>query len=451
MNRNTFAIILSFVIPMVGMSQETSIDDIYFKPSDAKVIDKESRNSNRQVANYKNGAKEIVFIERGHEKQNSVQNSEQITGTVLAHANDSLQNLNQSGNESDTEYAARIHRFHSPNGSNVTNNYYYDQSYDNGYNNAYYNWNYSPYAYSDWGWGSNWYHPYGSFYSPWGYSGYNNWYGYGMGGFYGGFSSGFYGCGYYGAYNYPYYGGYYGYSPYCGNYWGSSSYIYRNSNRSEADRRAYNNTGGTSRRVGESLPTSQIVNSRESSVNSSRAFTQISGSRTGSPYESVGRSGSRSASLLVNSGSRNSADGTPMVQDRSANRSSIGGFESRVSDPSSRVSTINTRPRTTNYSSSYPSEGVAGARTSNSIGYESRGNYSSSSRTNEGSYSSNTNTRTYYNTSSPTRNNTSNYVIRNSSPSYSRGSSGGNYSAPASSGSSSSSRSSGSSSGNGRR
>mgnify|MGYP001160713735 FL=1 len=107
-------------LPGYGQKNKASIDDVYFSWDDAKNAAKMSTESNKKP-NTKNGAKEIIFIDRNEDAQN---NSSRL---LIAKANDSttvdsdtlaadegyyLRDFN--GSESDYEYAERIRRFHNP-------------------------------------------------------------------------------------------------------------------------------------------------------------------------------------------------------------------------------------------------------------------------------------------------------------------------------------------------
>ncbi|MFA5045976.1 MAG: hypothetical protein WC542_08610, partial [Paludibacter sp.] len=204
---------LALLVPVAGICQSNStfIDDIYYKPSDAKL--EQTARVNKKVPNKKNGAKEIIYIERQSPDANQVGD----TATVLAQANDSTENYNDStvynqdkgyylngfnGNESDLEYAERIRRFHNPKytifiGDPRFNDIYFLNSSDwNVYidststyayvtptwtNPYWWDYNNRPYSYGGWG-----YSPY-SYYNSWDPWGFNNFYGpYGMyGGMYG--------------------------------------------------------------------------------------------------------------------------------------------------------------------------------------------------------------------------------------------------------------------------
>jgi len=94
MKRNNFLIMLCLLFPLVGMGQNQTalIDDIYFKASDAKIIDKTQnvrQTSNRQSINFKNGAKEIIFIEKKSTKPDIVHD----TVYVVGQASDIKQNI----------------------------------------------------------------------------------------------------------------------------------------------------------------------------------------------------------------------------------------------------------------------------------------------------------------------------------------------------------------------
>jgi len=171
MKRTTFIIALTLLVPLVGMGQSPSsvTDDIYFKPSDAKIVQKARKNN--EAPNYKNGAKEIIYIDR-----ESNQPITPDTTYVLAQANDSTENYDQqgeylngfNGTESDLEYAERIRRFHNPRYTihigdpNYNDIYFLNNSDWNVYvdgtyayvtptwtNPYWWNYNYSPY--SSWG------------------------------------------------------------------------------------------------------------------------------------------------------------------------------------------------------------------------------------------------------------------------------------------------------------
>ena len=63
MKRFKYLILLTLLVPIAGISQNngTFIDDIYYKPSDIKIVQSTPKSISQTK---KNGAKEIVFIER---------------------------------------------------------------------------------------------------------------------------------------------------------------------------------------------------------------------------------------------------------------------------------------------------------------------------------------------------------------------------------------------------
>ena len=142
MKRTTIITIISLLIPILGIGQTktTIVDDVYMKPSDVKTQQTDQPQKTRPVTNYKNGAKEIVYIERtnpdtkvihdtvyvvgqSNENRENVYNKEgHDTVYVVGQANDSTEmNREQghylngfNGTESDMEYAERIRKFHNP-------------------------------------------------------------------------------------------------------------------------------------------------------------------------------------------------------------------------------------------------------------------------------------------------------------------------------------------------
>ena len=85
MKRSTFIFMLTLLIPLVGISQNkaTFIDDIYFKPGDETAIQKIG--VNKPTPNYKNGAKEIIYIERDNVNVKTDNDT-----LVLGHTSDNL-------------------------------------------------------------------------------------------------------------------------------------------------------------------------------------------------------------------------------------------------------------------------------------------------------------------------------------------------------------------------
>lgn len=466
MKRTTIIIIISFLIPILGMSQtkSTIVDDLYLKPGDAKAQQTTQSQLNQQTQNtkpiskYKNGAREIIYIERENpnskvihdtvyvdgkayidgqvNKSSDNRNKEGIHDTiyVVGQENDSIENNQEQGyylngfkgTESDLEYAERIRRFHNPKYEIFAGDPRYNDIYflnDNDWNvyidgsyayvtptwtNPYWwNYNYSPYGYGYWGLGigfNNWF-------SPWGYDSFYGGYGYGYGDYYG------YGYGYGG------YGGY-GYNNWGNNWYGRNND--RNPTHDEGMRRDVSNLSGAGRVGG-------INNSAQSMIGGG-------GYSSSNPYTVVSNTGLRAGSQnpVKTTGTRiNNPSNTSTTRILSTNRNGIGlvrtgglrnlsSYQNNNRTTGSRTITsytINTTPRTNrNTLSSNPMIVNSGAsRVSNSTNtYTNSGNYSTGTRS----------------SSSPVNYNSS---ISRSSSSYSSGNS--SYS------SGSSSRSSGSYSG----
>jgi hypothetical protein len=505
MKHNHFLILLCWLFPLVGISQNqvSTFDDIYFKANDAKNIEKTQivkQTPNQQSINYKKGAKEIVFIEKKIIKPAIVHDTVYVVGQasdmkqnfesekrnfkdkngdsqlvihdtiyVTEQLNDSIDyNSDQghylngfNGNQTDLEYAERIRRFHNPRYAifigdpryndiyflnNNDWNVYVDDSYayvtPTWTNPYWWNYNLNPYGYGNWGWGFG-----NSWYSP--YSYYSGWYNpWGYNGFYGGFG-GYYGDyfgydGYYG-YGYPYYG--YGY----GNWMG---YNNRNENYNEANRRSQTNYNGHNRLGGLRIEASgSMIGGSYNTGTSGNQFTIVSGDRT------ISQAGNSSVPRSMISPSRtvsNQTNGIGLVR----NTGTRGIYNQNNTNGNSVTRTnnynINTQPRTYTTTSTNLPTGNYISRQSSSTNSTYRGNYSASTR------SSSSNTII----SSPSRGNystgNSSGVSRSYSPpastgssTYNSGSSGSSYSSGSSSSGSSSGggRSSGSSgsSGGGRR
>lgn len=262
--KTTISLIVLLACLSVYLPGQDLVDDVYFKPSDAqKITQRESVKITRP--NYKNGAKEIIYIDSRDNKDLVLTNdSIYLLGEIndsIAYTENSEENFNEDegyylndfkGSASDLEYAERIRRFHNPkftihiSDPRYTDIYFLDDYDWNVYIDGSYAWvtptwtnpfwdNYfwRPYSYNSWYWRNSWYSPY-SYYnswygSPWHGGYYGNYYG-GWGGYYGG---------YYGWSN-PYYNDYwsYNYNPY---YWGGGSWSgvsSRNKNYNEATRRS---------------------------------------------------------------------------------------------------------------------------------------------------------------------------------------------------------------------
>ncbi|MDP4240218.1 MAG: hypothetical protein Q8904_12180 [Bacteroidota bacterium] len=453
MKRSTLITILSLLIPLLGMSQTKAayVDDIYLKPGDAKAqMSVQNQDTKEKTPQYKNGAKEIVYIERDSPNNKVVHDTVYVVGQanevrqntssnvingivhdtiyVVGQANDSTENNREQGyylngfkgTESDMEYAERIRRFHNPryeifiadpryNDIYFLNDYDWNVYVDGSYayvtptwtNPAWWNYNFSPYSYGGYGW-----------YSPWGY---NNFYGgFGFGGYFGDYFG--YG-GYYG-YGYPYYGYGYGY----GNWgYGYDGYWGGGKRHEDADQRLRNG-----------------ISSREGGYGYNSSRTVASSRETSNPYTVIrGSNASRTKNLNTTS-SRPVPNGIGSIRSQFSSRSLNRGLtgSSYTTTTRSSIPTINTRPRTTNYNSNNISNYSSRSVNSNSSPSPVRSTITSRSTYSTGNNSS------YY------RSNNS-VSSRSSSSSYSSGSSGSSGGSYSGGGSSSGSRSSGG--GGGRR
>ena len=288
------------------------IDDIYVTPNDAQMVNEikaaeraKERKETEQSAVYRNGAREIVFIDQYGNKTTAVSDTVYIVDNEVYADSDTKDEgyyINGfSGSQSDLEYAERIRRFHNPRYTITIADPGYNDIYflDNNYWNVYvdgmyatitptwtnpYSWNYqwAPYSYSSWAWRHNWGYPsWGSYYGlydPW-YSGYgwggwhNPWYSgyYGMGGYYG------YGYGY--GYGSPYYGGHYGWGgyPYYGGYYGYSNY---NSNYDQANRRSISSDRYTASGLRSNDTRRSAVMSGNRATTRSNDFTRVATDRS---------------------------------------------------------------------------------------------------------------------------------------------------------------------------
>jgi len=446
MKRFSVISLLVLLIPIagIGQNQNTFLDDIYFKPSDANKIQKIQ--VNKQKSSYKNGVKEIVFIER----ESPTSTTTASDTTILSQIYDSIPNDSQNtgyylnefnGNESDKEYAERIRRFHNPKYSIFIGDPRYNDVYF--LNNS--DWNVyvdDSYAYVTPTWTNPywWNYNYGPMYGSWGYNNYSP--DYGFGGWnnypwsynnfygYGGFG-GYYGYGYPYCYYGGYYGGYYGYGG--GNLGGISS---RNKNYDESNRRAttnYNNRGTTRLGGTRSDAASSTINAGGNGTTQGRnPYTIISGSASNS---------NANTRLLTNTTRRtvlNQGNGIGLVRNTTNRVFNNSTNISSNLNTNSRTSTINTQPRTYRTTSNSVSAGNYTTQDNNSTTVSSfRNSNSSITHLNTSSGSS---------TVSPSR---GNYSSGSSSSGVSRSSSSPTYTAPSSSSyssgsSSSSSRSSGS-------
>lgn len=472
-----FFILIYFIIfgLSLGFAQSGKIiDDIYVTPNDAQMVqevksvrkDKMNKVESQQSTVYRNGAREIVFIDQNGNRTTAVSDTVYIVdGEVIA---DSLavENENQEdgyylngfkGSKSDLEYAERIRRFHNPKYTitiadpGYNDIYFLDDNYWNVYvdgmyatitptwNNPYwFNYQYSPYSYGSWGWRSNWGYPYysgfGSYYGWGGY--YDPWYyGYNWGGFYDPWYSSYYGWGYpyyggyygwgssyYGGWGYPYYGGYYGY-PYGYGYGGYYGNLYDSQDRRGTSRGTFSSPASGRR-------TSPV--SRQSAVSAADGrYTSVSTQR---------------GTANVNSGSRTGRSTLGTNPTNTTGRSSVG-TRGTTTSRSSYSPDIDTRTRTGAVRSTEQWNQTRSANTSGSSSVINRSNPSSGRTYDYSTGRSSTPSRTYESTpsrssdsySTPSRSSSSSSgsyssgSSRSSGGSYS-GSSGGSYGGSSSSG-----------------
>lgn len=406
----------------MGLLAHDYIDDVYFKPSDA---DRPSTSVSiqKQKANYKNGAKEIIYLD---DNQNKALVIEKDTVYLLAEMNDGVYYDEEedyayedgeyylddySTNDGDLEYAGRIRRFHNPEftihvSTPYTDVYFMDDynvnihlgssyAWANPYWNNYY-WN--TYSYSSLYWRNSFYYPF-SYYSNWHFGYHNPWHYsswsyspyYAWGGYY---------PHYYGFAGYPYYGygSYYGYNPYYPHYsypsW-STTTVSRNRNYSENARREFNTAQ------------SRVTNT-----------TRISGG------SNVGNAVPQRSSGLSTDGSTR-ASSVATRTDQSTRSSVRSTTSSRASSDYVRPSSVNTRTRTVGTPTSGRETTSTGSATSTRSGTVNR---------------STTTTTTTRNTGTTVRTGTgSSNVRRSSTPARTSSSTSRSYTAPSSSSSRSSS------------
>ena len=382
------------------------VDDVYFRPSDANKVRSTETVRSATKPNYKNGAKEIIFIDSSKDKNLIVTRD---TVYILSQINDSIeaaQNNNQSyeeeegyyvnnfrGSNSDLEYAERIRRFHNPkftihiSDPQYTDIYFLDDYNWNVYVDGSYAWvtptwtnpywdNYfwRPYSYNSWSWRNSWYSPYSYYNSwygnPWSYGHYGGYYGGGYGGYYGGYGS-YYGG--YGGWGYPYYNNYY-----WGSNWTGSSYT-KNTNYNESTRRREYYSGSDASRTN--------VNTRISGGNNSQAVSRnvvVTSDRTGRNQQSTAggtinrntnvpvrgasnfNSNVRTSSNIRNAGidtrTRTTNTNTVVRDDRSASTIFRGGT---VVTPRSTSTVVNTNTRNTVTNQNNSSTVRTGTGTSN--------------------------------------------------------------------------------------
>lgn len=464
MKRLSFLICLLIALVSSGWAQSKKIiDDIYITPNDAVMVQEvqSTQKPVRQKPTYRNGAREIVFIDQHGNRTNAMTDTVYVIDEAL---NDSIANVDTieaegeyirgfKGSSQDLEYAERIRRFHNPKYTitiadpGYNDIYFLDDNYWNVYTDGIYatitptwtnpywfNYQFSPFSYSSWYWRSSLYSPFGwgmgGFYDPW----YSPWYG-----GYGGYGLGW--GGYYG-WGYPYYGGYFGMGyPYGGyyDYYGWGGYPYYGGNYYSGNNYNTRENG----RVGRFNSTG--VSGRTSATREQAVLGSGRTSGGANPYTTVSRQGTQRNRFDANA---TSTTGRSVQQYRNSSASS---------GRNSYSPNVNTTTRTGAVRSA---DEWNATRNSNATRYSTPTRSSSGSSTvinRSGSDSRSSTSNRTYESSTPTRSSSSSTPTYNSSRSSSSGSStyssgsSGSYSSGSSGGSSGSSSSGSSRSGSGGR
>ena len=465
MKRLSFLVCFLIALISSGFAQSKKIiDDIYVTPNDAVMVQEvqSAQKTVRQKPAYRNGAREIVFIDQNGNRTNVITDTVYVVDNSI---DDSIANVDTlesdgeyingfKGTQQDLEYAERIRRFHNPRYTITIADPGYNDIYflnDNDWNvytdgmyatitptwtNPYWwNYNFSPFSYNSWGWRSSLYSPFGwgmgGFYDPW-YSPWNSWYGgYSLGwdGLYGDYYGGY--GGYYGM-GYPYYGGYYNNYGWGYPYSGGGYYSGKNYNtRENGNVGRFNSTE---------------VSGRTSATRQQAVLGTGRTSGSANPYTTVSRQGTQRNRYDAANTTSSFSSGRSVQQYRSTSTSS---------GRNSYSPNVNTTTRTGAVRSS---DEWNATRNSNASRYSTPTRSSSGSSTvinRSGSDSRSSSGSSTYSTGTPTRSSSSSTPTYNptrssssSSSTYSSGSSG-SYSSGSSSSSSSSGSSGGSSSSSG--
>ena len=176
----------ALLLPLLGHGQ-AFVDDIYYSPGDENA---QAETPKAEPANYKNGAKEIVFIDSNSGEElyldtDTIFLDNSLTEYEAAEADAPLAETDVQVAEAaeeeplpDGEYTTRIKRFHRPGTIIITDADYVDVAYDDdGGTDVYINMygDYDPfwwdYPSSWWYWGRPYYAGYWGWYDPW----YWNW------------------------------------------------------------------------------------------------------------------------------------------------------------------------------------------------------------------------------------------------------------------------------------
>ena len=458
--KTTISILAMLTIVSTVSFGHDYIDDIYFKPSDTKKVNI-SKTRVQQKPNYKNGAKEIIYLD---DHQNKALIIEKIL-FLLSEINDSI--LHQQ-NEANYDYnddgyylngfkvmtwntnmlnayvdfiilnLPFIYRIHNTLTS-ILDDYNWNVYIGNSHawvtptwtNPYWHNYYWSPYSYSSLYWRNSWYYPF-SYHASWHYGSWGHYPYYSWGSYYH--------PGYYGFAGYPYYG-YYPYHAYYYNnypYWGYTTSTKRNRNYNESVRRQHINTptrASTTTRIAGGSNVGNTVAQRKSAVSSNRsvrATPQAGGNLT------TTRTNQRAVSVEnTNTATRTSSD--------YVRPSNVNTRTRTVANPSTSASGTNRSVATPSRgSTNYRGNTTTTTRSGSTI---RTGTGTSNVRSTTPARSSTTSSRSNTSISTPSRN--------YSTPSSSSSRSTPSYSAPTRSSGSSTSRSSStptrSSSGGGRR
>lgn len=485
-------LVVLLMVASTAFAQKTGfIDDVYFKPSDARNIEIKANERQRPVV--KNGARQIVFVDASNTDVIVTKDTVYVLGNESKKAYADSLSFNEEegeyingfrGSESDLEYAERIRRFHNPKytihiSNPAWNDLYFLDSWDwNVYvdgtyawvtptwtNSLWFDYHYRPYSYNRWNSWNSWHSPYYGGWGGYGWGGWNSW----SHGYHSGYYAGYYGWpyGYGGGY-----GGYYGYGNYWnswgGSNWGGSNYVTNNNRGRATDYNytgtrqstvnsgggsagvpAYGRTSGTRSSysaVGSSTQTgTRTVSTGTRSISTNDRSQSVAPgiTRSYSSDRSVdGRSYSTQGTRSGSAASNNTSTRNSSFDNRTASGSAATASGSRsttTTSPSSR--SYSTAPASTRSYSTTPSSTRSSSTYSAPSSTRSSSSYSTPSSTRSSSSSSSSSYRS--SSSSSSSSSVSPSRSSSSSSSYSGGSSGGSSSSGGSRSSSSSSSSSG--------
>lgn len=399
-------------------------DDVYFKPSDKINVQKVSNEDVKPK--YKNGAKQIVYIQKKdlvkndstlveYNSSDSILLSEEllIEDSLLMKNSESGYYLNGfSGTQSDFEYAERIRKFHDPRYTIFISDPRYNDIYflnswdwnvyvDGAYayvtptwtNPMWFDYYWRPFSYNSW----NWHSPYGMYNSYY----YDPFYWNMYGGYYGGYYGNYYG-GYYSGWGYPYSGYYNNWNYY--PYWGYGGYSknYKDDRHNDAVRRT--KSGGASVNSDLTNVATRVSGSyNKSATTRSDLNSNSSSTRLRSNYSGVSRVGGETRTVSSRSSERSRSSVNLDSRTARTNSNDISRQSTAVRSSSTRT---NSNPERTYRASSESSNIVRTQRTNSS----STRSYSSSNSTSSSSSST-------YRSSSPSTSSSSSYSSGSSSSS----------------------------------